>query len=75
MSLRNTDQSIVLADKHPTDPALLQVRIPRSLRDEFMRSVKLEDDNASRLVRQWIREYVKEIKERAQSDMFEGESR
>ena len=61
-----------MADKHPTDPALLQVRIPRSLRDEFMRSVKLEDDNASRLVRQWIREY---LKQRAQSDMFEGEAR
>jgi len=40
------------------------------LRDEFMRSVKSEDDNASRLVRQWIREY---LKERAQTDMFEGE--
>ena len=61
-----------MADKNPTDPALLQVRIPRSLRDEFMRSVKLEDDNASRLVRQWIREY---LRERAQTDLFEGETR
>ncbi len=61
-----------MADKHPTDPALLQVRIPRSLRDEFMRSVKMEDDNASRLVRQWIREY---LRERAQTDLFEGEVR
>ncbi|MDW3095313.1 MAG: hypothetical protein R8G33_06560 [Gammaproteobacteria bacterium] len=61
-----------MADKLPTDPALLQVRIPRSLRDEFMRSVKMEDDNASRLVRQWIREY---LRERAQTDLFEGEAR
>lgn len=61
-----------MADKHPTDPALLQVRIPRSMRDEFMRTVKMEDDNASRLVRQWIREY---LRDRAQSDLFESEAR
>jgi len=42
------------------------------LRDEFMRSVKMEDDNASRLVRQWIREY---LRERAQTDLFESEVR
>ena len=69
-SLLITDQSIGLADKLPTDPALLQVRIPRSLRDEFMRTVKLDDDNASRLVRQWIREY---LRDRAQTDLFEGQ--
>jgi len=72
LSLLITDQCIDLTDKQPTDPALLQVRIPRSLRDEFMRSVKMEDDNASRLVRQWIREY---LRERAQSDLFEGDIR
>lgn len=58
-----------MADKkQKEDNALLQVRIPRPLREEFMRLVKQEDDNASRLVRQWIREYMRE---RAQSDMFE----
>ena len=72
LSLPLTDQSIDLADKHPTDPALLQVRIPRPLRDEFMRTVKMEDDNASRLVRQWIREY---LRDRAQTDLFESEVR
>ena len=46
-------------DKKPQDSALLQVRISRDLRDEFMRQVKSEDDSASRLVRQWIRQYLK----------------
>ncbi len=46
-------------EKKPQNSALLQVRISRDLRDEFMRQVKDEDDSASRLVRQWIREYVK----------------
>jgi hypothetical protein len=35
-----------------------------------MRTVKLDDDNASRLVRQWIREY---LRDRAQTDLFEGQ--
>ena len=47
------------------------MRIPRSLRDEFMRMVKMEDDNASRLIRQWIREY---LRDRAQTDLFENQS-
>ena len=60
-----------MATKPSQDPAaLLQVRIPRSLRDEFMRMVKSEDDNASRLVRQWIREY---LRTKAQSDLFESQ--
>lgn len=36
-----------------------------------MRMVKMEDDNASRLVRQWIREY---LRDRAQTDLFENRS-
>lgn len=49
--------------------ALLQIRISRELRDEFMRTVKIEDDNASRLIRQWIREY---LRERAQTELFKA---
>ncbi len=45
--------------KKPQESALLQVRISRDLRDEFMRQVKSDDDSASRLVRQWIRKYLK----------------
>ena len=56
--------------KKPSESALLQVRISRDLRDEFMRQVKEEDDSASRLVRQWIRQY---IKANSQS-LFKGES-
>lgn len=54
-------------DKKPQNSALLQVRISRDLRDEFMRQVKDEDDSASRLVRLWIREYVKAS---SQEDLF-----
>lgn len=46
---------------------LLQVRLPRELRDEFMRTVKAQDDNASRLVRQWARDY---LLKNAQPDLF-----
>lgn len=46
-------------EKKLQNSALLQVRISRDLRDEFMRQVKSEDDSASRLVRQWIRQYLK----------------
>ncbi len=54
-------------EKKPLNSALLQVRISRDLRDEFMRMVKDEDDSASRLVRQWIRQYVKAS---SQEDLF-----
>ncbi len=57
--------------KKPQDSALLQVRISRDLRDEFMRQVKEEDDSASRLVRQWIRQYVKSS---SQENLFNGKS-
>jgi len=54
-------------ENKPQDSALLQVRISRDLRDEFMRQAKSEDDNASRLVRQWIRQYLKSS---TQGDLF-----
>ena len=54
-------------EKKPQNSALLQVRISRDLRDEFMRQVKNEDDSASRLVRLWIRQY---IKANSQEDLF-----
>jgi len=54
-------------EKKPQNSALLQVRISRDLRDEFMRQVKDEDDSASRLVRHWIRQYVKAS---TQEDLF-----
>ncbi len=54
-------------EKKPQNSALLQVRISRDLRDEFMRQVKDEDDSASRLVRLWIRQY---IKANSQEDLF-----
>lgn len=54
-------------EKKPQNSALLQVRISRDLREEFMRQVKNEDDSASRLVRQWIRQY---IKANSQEDLF-----
>ena len=46
-------------EKNVQNSALLQVRISKDLRDEFMRQVKSEDDSASRLVRKWIRQYLR----------------
>jgi len=54
-------------DKRIKNSALLQVRISRDLRDEFMRQAKSDDDSASRLVRKWIRKY---LKAGSQEDLF-----
>ncbi|MCZ6564873.1 MAG: hypothetical protein O6852_01890 [Gammaproteobacteria bacterium] len=54
-------------DKQTQNSALLQVRISRDLRDEFMRQAKSDDDSASRLVRKWIRKY---LKTGSQEDLF-----
>jgi len=56
-----------LKDKQTQNSALLQVRISRDLRDEFMRQAKSDDDSASRLVRKWIRKY---LKTGSQEDLF-----
>ena len=50
------------------ETVLLQVRMPKDLRDAFMRAAKAADDNASRLVRLWIREYVTRQR---QQELFE----
>ena len=50
---------------------LLQAKLPRHLRDEFMRAVKDADDSASRLIRLWVREYLRGVGERkTQPDLF-----
>ena len=54
-------------DKQTQNSALLQIRISRDLRDEFMRQAKSDDDSASRLVRKWIRKY---LKTGSQEDLF-----
>jgi len=54
-------------DKRIQNSALLQVRISRDLRDEFMRQAKSDDDSASRLVHKWIRKY---LKAGSQEDLF-----
>jgi hypothetical protein len=52
---------------------LLQAKLPRHLRDEFMQAVKDADDNASRLIRLWVRDYLRGVGERkAQPDLFES---
>ena len=61
--------SNTLPSRTTSETALLQVRISRELRDEFMRVVKSDDDNASRLVRLWIREY---LRQHSQAELFEA---
>ncbi len=58
------------SDSVTQNTVLLQVRLPRELRDEFMRAVKAHDDNASRLVRQWARDY---LLKNAQPDLFSSD--
>lgn len=57
-----------MINSHPKDSVLLQIRIPRELRDAFIHRARARDDSASRLVRQWIRAY---LAEHPQPDLFE----
>ena len=57
-----------MEQKEEPKTVLLQVRISRELRDDFIRTVRSQDDNASRLIRHWIRDYLHEHK---QPDLFE----
>lgn len=51
---------------------MLQAKVPRSLRDAFMRAVRDSDDSASRLIRSWVREYLRRVEaERSQPDLFD----
>ena len=60
-----------MPSKPSNEPVLLQAKLPRDLRDEFMRAVKDSDDNASRLIRLWVREYLKKVKDQGlQPDLF-----
>ncbi len=62
-----------MAKQPQNDLVLLQAKIPRELRDEFMKVVKDSDDNASRLIRLWVRDYLREAKEKLiQGDFFDG---
>ena len=52
---------------------LLQAKIQRGLRDEFMKAVKKSDDSASRLIRLWVRDYLRVAEERSvQGNLFDG---
>ncbi len=57
-----------MEEKNASKTVLLQVRIPRELRDDFIRTVRGQDDNASRIIRHWIREY---LREHMHPDLFE----
>lgn len=57
-------------NREENSSVLLQVRIPRDLRDSFMKVVREEDDNASRLVRRWVRDY---LRQHMQQDLFSNE--
>jgi len=55
---------------------LLQAKLPRSLRDQFMTAVKDADDNASRLIRLWVRDYVRKVGEdNPQADLFNSSAK
>ncbi len=61
--------------KQADELVLLQAKLPRRLRDQFMRAVKDSDDNASRLIRLWVRDYLKKMSEdNPQSELFNSSS-
>ncbi len=64
------------ARENQTDElVLLQAKLPRSLRDQFMKVVKDSDDNASRLIRLWVRDYLKKMNEdNPQAELFGSSS-
>ena len=49
------------------DEALMNLRIPRPLLEEFKQAAKSQDETASQAVRRFIRQYVKQANKLAQT--------
>jgi len=47
------------------DEALMNLRIPRPLLEEFKQATKSKDETASQAVRKFIRQYVKQAQAKA----------
>ena len=45
--------------KNERSMAFLQIRMPKDLRDDFIKKTKEEDESASHLIRKWIKDYLK----------------
>lgn len=43
-----------------TDDALMNLRIPRPLLEEFKQATKAQDETASQAIRKFIRHYIKQ---------------
>lgn len=50
-----------------TDEALMNLRIPRPLLEEFKQAARSQDETASQAVRKFIRQYVKQANKLAQA--------
>lgn len=50
-----------------TDEALMNLRIPRPLLEEFKQAARSQDETASQAVRKFIRQYVKQAHKQAQA--------
>lgn len=50
-----------------TEEALMNLRIPRPLLEEFKQAAKSQDETASQAVRKFIRQYVKQAHKLAQA--------
>jgi len=49
-----------MKEQKKSDEALMNLRIPRPLLDEFKQAAKAKDETASQAVRKFIRQYVKQ---------------
>lgn len=49
------------------DEALMNLRIPRPLLEEFKQAARSQDETASQAVRKFIRQYVKQANKLAQA--------
>lgn len=50
-----------------TEEALMNLRIPRPLLEEFKQATKAQDETASQAVRKFIRQYIKQAHKLAQA--------
>lgn len=67
--------AVMARERGAEELVMLQAKVPRSLRDAFMRAVRGSDDSASRLIRSWVREYLRKVEaERPQPDLFDGKA-
>ena len=58
----------------PTKDAGLRIRVDRELREEFLKVCRAQDKPAAQVIREFMRQYIAEIRAESQRDLFPVET-